>query len=83
MSTATRIGAGLAAARTLGHRTTAAAQGSGGQVIVRALGGAHLAAVDKAIFKPFTEATGIQVVPVPSIAAHVLAMVQAGRAQLE
>ncbi len=60
MSTAARIGAGLAAARTLGHRTTAGAQWSGGQVIVRALGGAHLAAVEKAIFKPFTEATGIK-----------------------
>ena len=50
---------------------------------MRALGGAHLAAVEKAIFKPFTEATGIQVVPVPSVAAQVLAMVQAGRAQLD
>lgn len=82
LSTATRIGAGLAVAHAVSPKRTASAQG-GGQVIVRALGGAHLAAVDKAIFKPFTEATGIQVVPVPSVAAQVLAMVQAGRAQLD
>jgi putative spermidine/putrescine transport system substrate-binding protein len=81
LSTATRIGAGLAAAGAVIPTRRASAQG--GQVIVRALGGAHLAAVDKAIFKPFTEATGIQVVPVPSVAAQVLAMVQAGRAQLD
>jgi len=82
LAAATRVSAGFAAAGAVIPRRLASAQGAG-QVIVRALGGAHLAAVDKAIFKPFTEATGIQVVPVPSVAAQVLAQVQAGRAQLD
>src|SRR5262245_5376209 len=35
------------------------------QVLVRTSGGVFQAAQDKAIFKPFTQATGIRVVPVP------------------
>lgn len=71
------LGAGLVRA------TPAHTQGKGRRVIVRALGGAYQAAEEKAIFKPFTEATGIEVVPVPATAAQVRAMVESGKVQLD
>jgi putative spermidine/putrescine transport system substrate-binding protein len=83
LATTTGLVALAAAGAPSRVRPVSAQAGSGGQVIVRALGGNHLAAVEKAIFKPFTEATGIKVVPVPSVAAQVLAQVQAGRAQVD
>lgn len=59
------------------------AQAGAGQVVVRGLGGAYQAAMEKAIFGPFTEATGIAVVTQPATAAQVRAMVEARRVQID
>jgi putative spermidine/putrescine transport system substrate-binding protein len=59
------------------------AQAFAGQVVVRGLGGAYQAAMEKAIFGPFTEATGIKVVTQPATAAQVRAMVEAKRVQID
>ena len=58
------------------------AQGSG-QVIVRGLGGAYQDAMEAAIYKPFTAATGIKVVVQPATAAQIRAMVEARRVQVD
>ncbi|ALM81843.1 ABC transporter substrate-binding protein [Bordetella sp. N] len=54
-----------------------------GQVVVRGLGGAYQDAMDAALYKPFTEATGIKVVVQPATAAQIRAMVEAGRVQVD
>jgi putative spermidine/putrescine transport system substrate-binding protein len=59
------------------------AQASAGQVVVRGLGGAYQTAMEKAIYTPFTEATGIKVVTQPATAAQVRAMVEAKRVQID
>ena len=59
------------------------AQSSGGQVVVRGLGGAYQEAMAKAVHAPFTEATGIKVVTQPATAAQVRAMVEAKRVQID
>lgn len=59
------------------------AQTSSGQVVVRGLGGAYQAAMEKAVFGPFTQATGIKVVTQPATAAQVRAMVEAKRVQID
>jgi putative spermidine/putrescine transport system substrate-binding protein len=76
--------AGLAggAATALGSPAVLA-QASAGQVVVRGLGGAYQAAMEKAIFGPFTEATAIKVVTQPATAAQVRAMVEAKRVQID
>ncbi|MCA1326407.1 ABC transporter substrate-binding protein [Herbaspirillum sp. alder98] len=53
------------------------------QVVVRGLGGAYQEAMDKALYKPFTEATGIEVVVQPATAAQIRAMVEAKRVQVD
>ncbi|WP_084110423.1 ABC transporter substrate-binding protein [Erwinia typographi] len=53
------------------------------QVIVRGLGGAYQEAMEKAIYQPFTAATGIEVKVQPATAAQVLAMVRAGRVNID
>ncbi len=53
------------------------------QVIVRGLGGAYQDAMDKALYKPFTEATGIEVIVQPATAAQIRAMVEAKRVQVD
>ena len=50
-----------------------------GQVRVRTSGGVFQAAQEKAIFGPFREATGIQVVPVPLSTGKLREMLEAGR----
>src|SRR5690625_1579396 len=47
------------------------------QVVVRGLGGAYQEAMEKAIYKPFTEETGIKVVVLPASAAQIRASVAA------
>jgi putative spermidine/putrescine transport system substrate-binding protein len=59
------------------------ARAASGRVVVRSLGGAYQDAMAAAIHKPFTAATGIEVVSIPSTAAQVLAMVKAGHVQLD
>ena len=58
-----RFLAGAAALAASGPWIARGARGE--QVLVRTSGGVFQAAQEKALFKPFTEATGIRVVPVP------------------
>ena len=76
--------AGLAggAAATLASPAVLA-QEAARQVVVRGLGGAYQAAMEKAVFGPFTGATGIKVVTQPATAAQVRAMVEAKRVQID
>jgi putative spermidine/putrescine transport system substrate-binding protein len=79
-------GAGALAASSAGPMImaagTARAQGKQ-QVVVRGLGGAYQDAMEKALYKPFTEATGIEVVVQPATAAQIRAMVEAKRVQVD
>ena len=54
-----------------------------GQVAVRGLGGAYQDAMNIAVYKPFTEATGIEVVVQPLTAGQIRAMVEAKRVQVD
>jgi putative spermidine/putrescine transport system substrate-binding protein len=54
-----------------------------GKVIVRTIGGAYEEATTKAMFDPFTRATGIEVVKVPATMGKLLAMYEAGNAELD
>ncbi|MCG8706840.1 ABC transporter substrate-binding protein [Brenneria sp. 4F2] len=49
------------------------------EVIVRGLGGAYQDAMDIAVHKPFTEATGINVRVIPATGSQILAMSKAGK----
>jgi putative spermidine/putrescine transport system substrate-binding protein len=53
------------------------------RVIVRSLGGAYDAAMKTALHKPFTDATGIEVVLQTASAGQVRAMVQSGRGGID
>ncbi|SDV46738.1 ABC transporter substrate-binding protein [Chitinasiproducens palmae] len=79
-----KTGVGLAAAGTLSLSAPAVlAQRGNGRVVVRGLGGAYQDAMTAAIYKPFTAATGIEVVVQPATAAQIRAMVQAKRVSLD
>jgi putative spermidine/putrescine transport system substrate-binding protein len=74
-------GAGIAAATgpiVWTHRA-----GAAGKVIIRTIGGSYEEATVKAIFEPFTKATGIEVVKVPATLGKVLAMHEAGNMELD
>ena len=74
-------GAGIAAATgpiVWTHRA-----GAAGKVIIRTIGGSYEEAAVKAIFEPFTKATGIEVVKVPATLGKVLAMHEAGNMELD
>ncbi len=53
------------------------------EVIVRGIGGSYQEALEKAVYKPFTELTGINVIIQPSTAAQIMAMIKAGRVTLD
>lgn len=72
-----------AASATGSAATASASSGSKGVVIVSSDGGAYAAAEKKAIYDPFTAATGIQVQAIPATAAQVLAMAESGSVQLD
>ncbi|MEX3958887.1 ABC transporter substrate-binding protein [Trinickia sp. EG282A] len=77
--------AGLVAAGALPFTAPSlvrAAAGAG-KVVVRGLGGAYQEVMASAIHKPFTAATGIEVVVQPATAAQIRAMVQAGRVSID
>ncbi|HET7263903.1 MAG TPA: ABC transporter substrate-binding protein [bacterium] len=74
-------GAALAAFGGLGVRSARAA--SGGTVVVRTPGGSVEDTYRKAIWEPFTAATGIQVENYTANAAKVEAMIQSGRIGLD
>ncbi|MFT4065218.1 ABC transporter substrate-binding protein [Paraburkholderia sp.] len=76
--------AGLAAASALPLAVpTAARAADAGKVVVRGLGGAYQDVMAAAVHKPFTAATGIEVVVQPATAAQIRAMVQAGRVSID
>src|SRR5258707_15780843 len=52
--------------------------GAAGKVVIRTIGGAYEEGNVKAIFEPFTKATGIEVVRVPATLGKLLAMFEAG-----
>src|SRR5262245_46949454 len=54
-----------------------------GKVVVRTIGGAYEEANVKAIFEPFTKATGVEVVKVPATLGKVLAMFESGNIELD
>ncbi len=57
--------------------------GAAGKVIIRTIGGAYEEANVKAIFEPFTKATGIEVVKAPATLGKLLAMFEAGSMELD
>ncbi len=54
-----------------------------GKVVIRTIGGAYEEANVKAIFEPFTKATGIEVVKVPATLGKLLAMFESGNIELD
>lgn len=54
-----------------------------GQVLVRTPGGVYEDIMRKAVYDPFTKETGIQVVPVASTVAKLIAMFKAGNVELD
>ena len=54
-----------------------------GQVMVRTPGGAYEETQRRYVYEPFTKETGIEVVPVPSTLAKLLAMVKSGNIELD
>ncbi|WP_438390449.1 ABC transporter substrate-binding protein [Caballeronia sp. DA-9] len=79
-----KTGAGMAAAGAISFGAPAVfAKDNTGKVVVRGLGGAYQDAMAAAIHKPFTEATGIEVVVQPATAAQIRAMIEAGRVALD
>ena len=74
--------AGLAATTTVPTAWMRRA-GAAGKIVVRTIGGAYEEAVVKAIFEPFTKATGIEIVKVPATLGKLLAMVESGNIELD
>ncbi len=54
-----------------------------GKVVIRTIGGAYEEANVKAIFEPFTKATGIEIVKVPATLGKLLAMFESGNIELD
>src|SRR5712692_10608996 len=57
--------------------------GAAGKVVIRTIGGAYEEANVKAIFEPFTKATGIEVVKAPATLGKLLAMFESGNIELD
>src|SRR5262249_14212809 len=74
--------AGLAATTTVPTAWVRRA-GAAGKIVVRTIGGAYEEGTVKAIFEPFTKATGIEIVKVPATLGKLLAMVEAGNIELD
>ncbi|HYB70946.1 MAG TPA: ABC transporter substrate-binding protein [Candidatus Bathyarchaeia archaeon] len=54
-----------------------------GKVVIRTIGGSYEEANVKAIFEPFTKATGIEIVKVPATLGKLLAMFESGNIELD
>jgi putative spermidine/putrescine transport system substrate-binding protein len=76
-------GAAAAAATATGPFVWSRRAGAAGKVVIRTIGGAYEEANVKAIFEPFTKATGIEVVKVPASLGKLLAMFEAGNIELD
>jgi len=57
--------------------------GAAGKVVIRTIGGSYEEANVKAIFEPFTKATGIEVVKAPATLGKLLAMFESGNIELD
>ncbi len=57
--------------------------GAAGRIIIRTIGGAYEEGCVKAIFEPFTKATGIEMVKVPATLGKLLAMAESGNIELD
>ncbi|MFE8047755.1 ABC transporter substrate-binding protein [Brenneria goodwinii] len=74
----------LSASIALGAFSIPAAFAKGDkEVIVRGLGGAYQDAMDIAVHKPFTAATGINVKVIPSTGSQILAMAKTGKMSID
>src|SRR6266436_7871318 len=76
-------GAATAAVTATGPFIWTRRSSAAGKVIIRTIGGSYEEANVKAIFEPFTKATGIEVVKVPATLGKVLAMHEAGNMELD
>jgi putative spermidine/putrescine transport system substrate-binding protein len=74
--------AGVAAAAT-GPFVWIPRAGAAGKVVIRTIGGSYEEANVKAIFEPFTRATGIEIVKVPATLGKLLAMFESGNIELD
>jgi putative spermidine/putrescine transport system substrate-binding protein len=74
--------AGVAAAAT-GPFVWIPRAGAAGKVVIRTIGGSYEEANVKAIFEPFTKATGIEIVRAPATLGKLLAMYESGNIELD
>lgn len=74
---------GGAAAAAAGPFVWTRRASAAGKVVIRTIGGAYEEANVKAIFEPFTKATGIEVVKVPASLGKLLAMFESGNIELD
>src|SRR5213595_2541249 len=76
-------GAAAVAATATGPFVWTRRASAAGKVVIRTIGGAYEEANVKAIFEPFTKATGIEVVKVPASLGKLLAMFESGNIELD
>lgn len=76
-------GVAVVAAAATGPFVWTRRAGAAGKVVIRTIGGAYEEANVKAIFEPFTKATGIEIVKVPATLGKLLAMFEAGNMELD
>jgi putative spermidine/putrescine transport system substrate-binding protein len=76
-------GAAVAAVAATGPFVWIPRAGAAGKVVIRTIGGSYEEANVKAIFEPFTKATGIEVVKAPATLGKLLAMFESGNIELD
>ncbi len=76
-------GAASMTAATTGPFVWIPRAGAAGKVVIRTIGGSYEEANVKAIFEPFTKATGVEVVKVPATLGKLLAMFESGNIELD
>src|SRR6266850_303089 len=76
-------GAAAVAATAIGPFVWTRRAGAAGKVVIRTIGGAYEEANVKAIFEPFTKATGIEIVKAPATLGKLLAMFESGNIELD
>src|SRR6266853_3169999 len=76
-------GAATAAVTAAGPFIWTRRTGAAGKVVIRTIGGSYEEANVKAIFEPFTKATGIEIVKVPATLGKLLAMFESGNIELD
>ena len=76
-------GAATVAATAAGPFVWTRPASGAGKVVIRTIGGSYEEANVKAIFEPFTKATGIEVVKVPASLGKLLAMFESGNIELD